>query len=84
LFQRIPIRAPDEFGMKRVAIRPPIGYTLNMRIVIAGEGSWPCDGLAAGILRRLLNRYGADIVIAHGGRPGVDEAFSQAAHGSAS
>jgi hypothetical protein len=52
-----------------------------MRIVTGGECSWRCDGLAAAILRRLFNRYGADIVIAHGGRPGVDEAFSQADHG---
>jgi YspA, cpYpsA-related SLOG family len=46
-----------------------------MRILITGDRHWRCDDLAAQILNRLLVRYGPDLVIVHGGAPGVDQAF---------
>jgi hypothetical protein len=49
-----------------------------MRVVIAGDRFWNCDRLADSVLRRLLARYGPNIVIALGGAPGVDHAFSSA------
>jgi hypothetical protein len=58
--------------------RPPIGDILNMRIVIGGDASWRCDSLASAVLRRLIVRYGSEIVIAHSGRPGVDQSFALA------
>src|SRR5271168_5105586 len=52
---------------------------VDMRIVVAGDKDWSCPDLAAGILRRLVARYGRDIVIIHGNEPGVDASFAAAA-----
>jgi len=52
-----------------------------MRIVVTGDRFWPCNQLAVTILRRLVARYGPDIVIVHGGDPGVDESFAMACKG---
>ena len=52
-----------------------------MRILITGDRFWNCNDLAAGIIRRLVKRYGPDIVIVHGGATGVDESFATAAKG---
>jgi hypothetical protein len=49
-----------------------------MRIIIVGDRFWDCDRLAESIFRRLVARYGPDIVIGLGGAPGVDHAFSTA------
>jgi len=49
-----------------------------MRIVVTGERAWACDELAMIVLQRLIARYGRDIVIVHGGCPGVDESFNKA------
>jgi len=49
-----------------------------MRILVAGDRFWVCYELAASILRRLVDRYGADITIVHGGATGVDESFARA------
>jgi hypothetical protein len=49
-----------------------------MRIVIAGDRHWHCPDLGLTIMRRLLARYGPEIVIALGGYPGVDWSFSTA------
>jgi hypothetical protein len=49
-----------------------------MRILVTGDRRWNCHDLAARILRRLVDRYGPDLVIVHGGAPGVDWAFSRA------
>jgi hypothetical protein len=49
-----------------------------MRIVITGDRAWSCDELAMAVLQRLITRYGRDIVIIHGGSPGVDESFNEA------
>ena len=46
-----------------------------MRIAIVGEGSWKCDDLAKAIVRRLITRYGEDIVIVHGDPTGVVQSF---------
>jgi hypothetical protein len=48
-----------------------------MRIVIAGDRFLTCTTLALMILRRLIARYGPDIIIVHGGGPGVDESFAK-------
>jgi hypothetical protein len=50
-----------------------------MRIVVTGDKDWSCPDLAARILRRLVARYGRDIVIIHGNEPGVDASFDAAA-----
>jgi hypothetical protein len=49
-----------------------------MRIVVGGDWFWRCNALATAIVRRLIARYGPDIVIAHGGGNGVDNSFSVA------
>jgi hypothetical protein len=52
-----------------------------MRIVIGGDQFWPCHRLASAILRRLVVRYGPDIVIVHSDDIGVVESFALAAEG---
>ena len=49
-----------------------------MRILATGDRAWVCDDLAMVVLNRLIARYGRDIVIVHGGCPGVDESFNKA------
>ncbi len=51
---------------------------LDMRILVVGEGSWKCDELATSIVRRLITRYGQEIVIVHGDPTGVVESFQVA------
>ena len=50
-----------------------------MRIVITGDTGWECRELASRVLRRVVARYGPDIVIIHGNEPGVDSSFAAAA-----
>jgi hypothetical protein len=50
-------------------------YDVAMRILVTGDRDWICFDLAAAIVRRLLKRYGPDIVIVHGGCVGVDDSF---------
>jgi hypothetical protein len=52
-----------------------------MRIMIGGDRFWRCRDLAADVLRRLVRRYGPDIIVAHSGGNGVDQSFSLAARG---
>jgi hypothetical protein len=52
---------------------------MNMRIVCAGDKDWSYPNLATRILRRLVARYGRDIIIIHGNEPGVDASFGAAA-----
>jgi hypothetical protein len=52
-----------------------------MRIVAAGDQFRPCHRLASAILRRMVARYGPDIVIIHGDDTGVAESFATAAKG---
>jgi hypothetical protein len=52
-----------------------------MRILVTGDRFWACHQLAASILRRLVTRYGPDLVIVHGDSTGVDESFATAAKG---
>jgi YspA, cpYpsA-related SLOG family len=52
---------------------------VDRRIVITGDPGWECRELASRVLRRLVARYGRDIVIIHGNEPGVDQAFAAAA-----
>jgi YspA, cpYpsA-related SLOG family len=56
-----------------------IGYHVYMRILVTGDRHWRCDDLAEQVLNRLLARYGPDLVVVHGGAPGVDQAFNVAA-----
>jgi hypothetical protein len=49
-----------------------------MRIVVGGDWFWRCNVLATAIVRRLVARYGAEIVIALGGGNGVDQSFAVA------
>jgi SLOG family YspA-like protein len=50
-----------------------------MRIVATGDTGWECRELASRVLRRLVARYGPDIVTVHGNEPGVDSSFADAA-----
>jgi hypothetical protein len=49
-----------------------------MRILVTGDRDWICFDLAITIVRRLVKRYGADIVIVHGAWRGVDDSFRSA------
>jgi hypothetical protein len=55
-----------------------VTYALDMRILITGDWHWRCDDLAEQIINRLLARYGPELIIVHGGAPGVDNAFATA------
>ena len=63
---------------ERLAIKSARSYHLDLHIVITGERAWACEDLAMVIVQRLIARYGADIVVVHGGCPGVDESFNKA------
>src|SRR5262249_30493815 len=56
-------------------------YNMDMRILVTGDRFWFDPKLAAAIIRRLVDRFGSDIVIVHGGATGVDESFAMAAKG---
>jgi hypothetical protein len=45
-----------------------------MCIVVAGDRFWRCDELVTAIVRRLMARYGSDIVIVQSGGNRVDHA----------
>jgi hypothetical protein len=51
-----------------------------MRIIIAGERHWSAPELAEDIVNRLLARYGPELVVVHGGAPGIDQSFAVACH----
>ena len=42
--------------------------------MVGGDRFWRCDELAMAIVRRMVARYGPDIVIAQSGGNGVDHA----------
>jgi hypothetical protein len=50
-----------------------------MRILICGEHDWRCSDLAERVIRRLIARYGTQLVIVHGFNSGADTAFEVAA-----
>ena len=52
---------------------------MDMRILVVGDRHWHCPELAEKIVSRMLARYGPDLLIVHGGEPGVDEAVAVAA-----
>jgi hypothetical protein len=52
-----------------------------MRIIVTGDRFWVCNRLAAGVLRRLIDRYAPHIIIVHGAATGVDQSFDTAAKG---
>jgi hypothetical protein len=49
-----------------------------MRILVAGDRRWNCQKLAERIVDRLRRRYGSDLLVIHGGEPGVDQAIATA------
>jgi hypothetical protein len=53
-------------------------YYIHMRIVLTRDRTWSCDDLAIIVVQRLITRFGRDVVIIHGGSPGVDESFNKA------
>ena len=61
-----------------LAYRGLAGHYLDMRILIAGDRHWRCDQLVEHVVNRPLARYGPDLVIFHGGSPGVDQSFAVA------
>ena len=54
-------------------------YYVDMRIVVTGDKDWSCPDLASRILRRLVARYGRNIIIVHDNETGVDSSFAAAA-----
>jgi YspA, cpYpsA-related SLOG family len=68
----------DASGKEGLAYHRSASYYRDMRILVTGDRHWRCDELAERILTRLLARYGADIVVVHGGAPGLDNAFAVA------
>jgi hypothetical protein len=74
-------RQRGDSRVDRVAIRLPTGHIPNMRVVIGGDACWRCVGLALAVLRRPLVRYRPEIIIAHAGKPGIDQSFSLACLG---
>jgi hypothetical protein len=57
---------------------PTNDYYLDMRILVTGDRHWDCPDLAIQIVSRLLARYGPELVVIHGGKPGVDRAVAEA------
>jgi YspA, cpYpsA-related SLOG family len=53
-------------------------FYLDIRIVVSAERAWACDELVMLVFQQLIARYRRDIVIVHGGCPGVDESFYKA------
>jgi hypothetical protein len=51
---------------------------VDTRILAVGDRNWHCPDSAEKIVGRLLARYGADLLIVHGGESGVDEAVATA------
>jgi len=49
-----------------------------MRIIVTGDRSWNAAELAEAVVKRLILRYGGDIVIVHGAAPGIDWSFTRA------
>jgi hypothetical protein len=47
-----------------------------MRVIITGDRNWCAPELAAEVVKRLLIRYGRDLVIVHGGAIGIDRSFA--------
>jgi len=41
-----------------------------MRVIVTGDRDWYAPDLAAEVVKRLLVRYGPDLVIVHGGATG--------------
>jgi hypothetical protein len=48
---------------------------------VTGDRFWNCPQIDQGVLRRLIDRYGRELVIVHGDATGVDESFGRAAKG---
>lgn len=55
-----------------------LAYDLDMRILVIGDRFWGCPELAEQVLNHLLAQYGPDMVVVHGGAPGVDQSFAVA------
>jgi hypothetical protein len=56
-----------------------LSYALDMRILIAGDRFWDRKDVAEAVVKRLIARYGADLVVVHGGAAGFDTSFHLAA-----
>lgn len=54
---------------------------MDIRILVTGDRFSYCYAMAAGVLRRLVERYESDIMIVHGDATGVDESFGTATKG---
>jgi hypothetical protein len=48
------------------------------RVLVTGDRNWFCLSLAERIIRRLIDRYGRDLIVVHGAARGVDSAFDSA------
>lgn len=52
-----------------------------MRVLVTGDRAWHDVAMVKRIIGRLVERYGTDLMIVHGGATGVDAAFYRAAVG---
>ena len=46
-----------------------------MRVLVTGDRFWECKALADRVVAPSGSRYGADLVVIHGGAAGVDTSF---------
>jgi hypothetical protein len=51
---------------------------MPVRVIITGSRDWSCRVLAEQIVNRLVDSYGADLIVVHGDALGVDRAFRDA------
>jgi hypothetical protein len=49
-----------------------------MRVIVTGDRRWYDPDLAEQVVKRLLARYGRDLVIVHGAATGIDASFADA------
>ena len=71
--------ATSQLALHGLGTFPLSRYYVDMRILIAGDHEWRCTDLAERVIRRLIARYGTQLVIVHGFNSGVDTAFEDAA-----
>jgi hypothetical protein len=51
---------------------------MSVRVLVSGDRHWNCADLARRVVTRLVERYGADLIVVHGDARGVDSAFAAA------
>jgi hypothetical protein len=68
-------------GRRLTAGRACAQAARTSRTAFTGRILWSCHAMASAVLKRLVDRYGPDLIIVHGDATGVDESFGTAARG---